>query len=282
MNDPYEQVSEPSITSGESDAMEPLNPAPPCVPRGGTALMAMLAFFGVQLTGFFLVGLIAGVYAAATGISGDDPEALREFITPIILYSMLPVFLISGLPVMSIARARAADVLNDGSSTGVGWRGASLPACLLSLLLGAAFAFGCLFLYGTVFKQVKADGGSPIAQMATTGVLAQVLLAIMVVVVAPLIEESLFRGVMLAGFTRSFGLPAAIIFCTTLFVAAHARELMRYPPATIGIGGLALLAIWLRLWTKSLVPAMAVHAGYNGLLVLLMVVAPLLEQLQQQ
>ena len=278
MYDPYEQGPPPLMPVDEADPLETISAPPERAPRAGTALLIMLAFFGTQLAGFLLVGLVAGVYAGLTGVDGANPEALRKVVEPFIIYSMLPVFLISGLPVMAITRARAADVLNDGSPTGVGWQGSTPPAILFSLLLGAAFAFGCLFLYGTVFTEIKPDAGSPIAQMASTGPLAQLLLAVMVVVVAPLLEEVLFRGVMLAGFTRSFGLPVAVILCTSLFVAAHTPELMRYPPGTIGIGGLAFLAIWLRLKTKSVFPAMAVHAGYNGLLVALMALAPLLQQ----
>lgn len=277
MNDRYGYDFHPSTPAEGTDSLEPDNAVPARVPRAGTALMVLLAFFGTQLAAFFLVGLIAGVYAGLTGVDANDPVAIRKAIEPFILYSMLPVFLLSGLPVMSITRSRAADVIHDGSPTGVGWRASTTAALLGSLFVGALFAFACLFLYGTVFKEMKPDGGSPIAQMANTGALARILLGIMIVLVAPLIEEVVFRGVMLAGFARSFGLPVAIVLCSALFVAAHMPELIRYPPGTIGIGGLALLAMWLRLQTKSVFPAMAVHAGYNGFLMSLMFLAPLLQ-----
>ena len=278
MNDQYEQVPDISIPSDELESIEPLVQAPQRVPSARTALIAMLAFFGTQMVCFFFVGLAAGVYAASSGVPAEDVEALQEVIAPFILYSMLPVFVLSGLPVLTIIRRKAADVLDDGSPAGVGWRGSTAPAILGGLLLGVLFAFTCLLLYGTVFKQVDPDGEGAIAQMANTGLIAQLLLAVMVILAAPLIEESLFRGVMLAGFTRSFGLPTAVILTSILFTAAHLPELLRYPPATIGIGGLALLAAWLRIKTKSLFPAMAVHAGYNGLLVALLTLAPLLQK----
>jgi len=249
--------------------------APPTrVPSARTAFSAMIAFFLTQMAGFFLVGLAAGIYAASTGVPDGDVEALETVIGPFILYSMLPVFLISGLPVLTITRARAADVLNDGSPQGVGWRNSTAPAILAGLFIGAVFAFSCLLLYSTIFKQIEPGEGGAIAQLANTGPVAQISLALMVVLVAPVVEEGLFRGVMLAGFTRSFGLTAAVFLTSGLFTAAHLPELLRYPPATLGIGGLALLATWLRIQTESLFPAMAVHAGYNGLLVALMLLAP--------
>ncbi len=280
MNDQYQPYQAPLTADSElsADGVDLLDGPPSRVPRAGTAMLVFLAFFGTQLAGFLLVGVIAGVYAGVSGVDGTDPEALRMAIEPFILYSMLPVFLISGLPVMAITRSKAADAIHDGSSTGVGWLPAPPLALLGSLVLGALFAFGCLCLYGTVFTDIKPDAGSPIAQMASIGPLARLLLGLMVVLVAPLLEEVIFRGVMLAGFARSFGLPAAIFICSGLFVAVHAPELMRYPPGTIGIAGLALLAMWLRLKTKSVFPAMAVHAGYNGLLVALMFLAPLLQK----
>jgi len=262
---------------GQGDELadqEPVHAPQPKLPRAGTALLVFLAFFGTQFLGFLLVGFVAGLYA---GVSGIPKEETRQWLGPIILYSMLPVFLVSGLPVMAITRSKAADAIRDGSPSGVGWLPSTPLTLLGALLLGALFAFGCLFLYGTVFTDVRPDAGSSIAEMANTGTLARLLLGVMVIVVAPLIEETIFRGVMLAGLTRSFGLPLSIFICTSLFVAGHIAELMRYPPGTIGIAGLALLAMWLRLKTKSVFPAMALHAGYNGLLVTLMFLAPLLQ-----
>jgi len=117
--------------------------------------------------------------------------------------------------------------------------------------------------------------------MLTSGGLATVIVGIAAVLCAPLIEEFLFRGVMLAGFTRSFGLPAAVVLSTGLFVAVHIPELMHYWPGTIGVGGMAVVAVAVRIQFKSLGPAIAVHLGYNGALIALLTLSFLPENLLQ-
>ncbi|MFP6669988.1 MAG: hypothetical protein VB857_01130, partial [Pirellulaceae bacterium] len=161
-----------------ADYLEPVTTAKPRLPRAGTALLVFLAFFATQLLGFLVVGIIAGVYAGLSGVDVKDAEAIRKTIEPFILYSILPVFIISGLPVLGLTRFLAADAIRDGSSTGVGWLKSTPLVLFGGLLLGAFFAFGCLFLYGTLFSDMKPDAGSPISQMASTGTLARVLLGV--------------------------------------------------------------------------------------------------------
>lgn len=93
---------------------------------------------------------------------------------------------------------------------------------------------------------------------------------------SPLVEEFLFRDVMLAGFTRTFGFPIAAFFCTSLFVLVHIDAIMRYTPGVIPLTGLALGAIWVRVKFKSVWPAIAAHFGYNGMAVLLPLILKLI------
>ena len=116
----------------------------------------------------------------------------------------------------------------------------------------------------------------PLAEMASQGGVMRLLFAMLAVICAPLVEEFLFRGVMLAGFTRSWGLPVAVVLCSTIFVALHITELLRFWPATFGLAGIAALTMLLRIGTRSLGPAVAAHMGYNGLLVMYVYLGPLL------
>jgi uncharacterized protein len=83
-----------------------------------------------------------------------------------------------------------------------------------------------------------------------------------------LIEGTMFRGVMMAGFKRSFGATVPALVCTSLFVLCHLGELIRFWPEVFVLTTVGILATWLRLKTRSIFPAIALRASYNGVVVL--------------
>jgi membrane protease YdiL (CAAX protease family) len=91
---------------------------------------------------------------------------------------------------------------------------------------------------------------------------------LVVVVLGPVTEEMLFRGILFGGFQKSFGRIAAIILTTVLFIAIHLPGLTYYAPTILAIGALAGAALWLRLRFGAIGPAIAVHASYNLMVVL--------------
>ena len=75
-------------------------------------------------------------------------------------------------------------------------------------------------------------------------------------------EELFFRGAILSGLRRDLGAVRCIAWQALLFGAAHG-SIYRFVPTAIL--GMVLTAVVLR--TKSLVPAILLHATYNGLLI---------------
>jgi membrane protease YdiL (CAAX protease family) len=89
-------------------------------------------------------------------------------------------------------------------------------------------------------------------------------------VVAPPVEEFVFRGVLFAGFRRSWKTGAAGALVTLLFIAAHFTEVAGYGPAVIAVALVGAATLVARIATDSLAPAIALHASYNlGLVVAL-------------
>ena len=86
------------------------------------------------------------------------------------------------------------------------------------------------------------------------------------VLIAPPIEELLFRGLMLRGLMASWGVTAAGVVVTTLFFVLHLFEAVRYWPAMVAILTLSVATLGVRLRTGSVVAATAVHAAYNAAL----------------
>jgi len=246
------------------------------LPGAKDACLILFAYLATQLACGFLVGIVASLVAVATGVTPGETEEFKQITSQVLQYSLVPIMIISGFVVLSMARSMAADAMTDGSPLGIGWCRCSSFSLLIGALLGAMVSGSFLLLLSILFSGGQPVSEGPLAEMASQGGITRLLFAILAVICAPLVEEFLFRGVMLAGLTRSWGLPVAVALCSTIFVALHIRELLRFWPATFGLAGIAALTMWLRIGTRSLGPAVAAHMGYNGLLVMYVYLGPLL------
>lgn len=81
---------------------------------------------------------------------------------------------------------------------------------------------------------------------------------VMVALMAPVLEEMLFRGVILRSLLRSHSRGVAIVHSAGLFGLAH-FNLYQF----VGAMSLGLLAGWLYERTRSLWPCIALHGGFN-------------------
>ncbi len=133
-----------------------------------------------------------------------------------------------------------------------------------AVLLAPALAKGAELLFALQQRLLPLPSGydaeSLFAEIHSLPTFALLLL----VAVSPAIcEELLFRGALLSGLRRDLGAAKSIWISAILFGLVHA-SIYRLAPTTI-LG--ALLAA-LTLSTRSLWPAMALHAAYNAVLVL--------------
>ena len=78
-------------------------------------------------------------------------------------------------------------------------------------------------------------------------------------VAAPVLEEMLFRGVILRGFLRQYSRTFAILWSSALFGLAHLNLYQMMTALAIGI-----VAGWLYERCRSLWPCILLHAAYNG------------------
>lgn len=84
-----------------------------------------------------------------------------------------------------------------------------------------------------------------------------------VVIIAPIVEELIFRGVVLHGLMRNYSVPTAVFFSGLLFALFHLNPWQF--PATFVLG---LILGWVMIRTKNIGLAIIGH-GINNLLVLL-------------
>jgi len=88
-------------------------------------------------------------------------------------------------------------------------------------------------------------------------------LGIVAVTVGPMIEELLFRGVLLSTLMHRFSTRWSVVICSTLFGVVHLGGLDFQWYAIPNLILLAAVLCWLRLKSASLWPAVIAHGVYN-------------------
>ena len=91
-------------------------------------------------------------------------------------------------------------------------------------------------------------------------------LMLMSVLLAPVFEETIFRGYLYPVVARSFGVGAGIMATGTLFGLLHAEQLWG---GWVQIGLLVVVGIfftWVRAITKTVVASYLLHLSYNSFL----------------
>lgn len=92
---------------------------------------------------------------------------------------------------------------------------------------------------------------------------AAYLLAGFGIVIAPLVEEILFRGFVFVAVERAAGIRHAVWVTAVLFAFVHVPQLMGGIPQMVAILGVGLVLGWVRGATRSLAASYFVHLSYN-------------------
>ena len=172
----------------------------------------------------------------------------------------------------------------------IGWRCESLPREVFSGIWGYVSALpviaGFLFLYLLVYLAgaVVLGGGAepglferpegpshPINDLAKNADWSELsMLFILAVVMAPIVEETFFRGVLyrhlreVSNRWHRWGSALVSALVTGfVFAAIHPQGVLLIPP----LGMLGMIFAFLREWRGSIVASMTAHAMHNGILV---------------
>lgn len=107
-------------------------------------------------------------------------------------------------------------------------------------------------------------------QVSSASVLALVLAGVSAILLAPLIEELVFRSLLFQSIRRKLGLWAAMVIQALVFAYIH-LEVVGSPPAVVGLVALALWLAGSFHRTGSLVVPVVAHATYNALVLTIQV-----------
>jgi len=141
-------------------------------------------------------------------------------------------------------------------------------------LMGLCAALGALSLGAFFLPTVWFDGllsltgyeGSGIEFSGTADI---ILGGVIVVLVAPVVEEFIFRGALLSGLSRSHGVPKAVLLTSFAFMLSHMN-----PSQTLYQFLLAVVCGFAVVYTGTLLAGVVIHAASN-LCALLLELTPL-------
>ena len=234
---------------------------PEAPPLQGPALtlidMALLVAGGFVVVSSIAVPLIAQPLLLAL------PEALtsprREGVSVVFTYALM------ALPSMLILRRQLTALRRDDRPVDgwLQWRIQPVVSAIRQALSGWLMITPVVMLAGWLLVKVFGDpgGSNPLLELVllSRDPLALILLSLTAVVLAPLFEEVIFRGVLLPVLARRVGFTAGALLNGLLFAMAHISIGELIPLTVLGTG-LALV----RLRSGRLLPCVLMHAVWNA------------------
>jgi membrane protease YdiL (CAAX protease family) len=245
-------------------------PAAPPPPRFGAGMsIATLALVIFAQVAFGVIVAIGAVIVSIAGHGVNDPRAMTAALNDLGPMVLLGSAVVAAAATLFAARAWAWHLVKDRTAGGIGMVAATTRQILVAVLTGVALGGAYLAVARYLLPPHIGTPLGPVMQIAAGGMAGRISFAIAALLVAPPIEELLFRGLLLKGFAASWGLAASGVVVSIVFVLLHIPEAIHYWPALIAIGGLAAATLTTRLVTGSVFAAMALHAAYNAVMVML-------------
>jgi hypothetical protein len=133
-----------------------------------------------------------------------------------------------------------------------------------------------LLLFGIGLVLIVLFGGqeTDIERMIQSSRATAVVLAFLAFATAPLVEETVYRGVLYPALQRAIGMPGAVILVSALFAAGH---VFQYWPNVGVISAIVLLSVSLtvvRARTGRLLPCFVIHLIFNSIQSIEILLAP--------
>ncbi len=211
---------------------------------------------------YFFAQLVCVVLFEAIG--GVSLRPLAEFLSPIIGCAVM---------VSMVFRLIPEDIKRN-DSTGAAWTLGNWVNLLKGLGIGCVVGVGT-YLWDRMSPSHSISNLSPrhlvepVNQMVVTPGGQQILAIVLLVLLAPVLEEMMFRGILYGGYRKSFGPWWALLITTGLFVAIHFPYYIYVPYRIVPYIVASLALLWCRLHWKAIGPAIAAHSGINLVVVVI-------------
>lgn len=246
----------------------PATPALTRAPGVWAALGWITLYFALQVVGSSLLTLglaIATGYLHSWRALLHADDVFGATLAQPGVQSVVAILTLAGaaLPILLLTWRRWPALWSLGRPPGFGFVAPTAARFLwLAIVVGVAAT-----IFGGWLTQWLAHGQSVTQNIQQLGEKTplgwRIPLALMAVSVAPLVEELLFRGVLLSALLQRWGSGAAILLSSLLFALLHVPGLNWQLIALPDLLLLALALAWLRLRSGSIWPGVLAHGTYN-------------------
>lgn len=236
-------------------------PAPPPPPRETFRAPQAIGFIAIIYFTQFVMGVMIALGALIVAPHGKEMATIMR----IMPQTLVGTALIAAVMTFALAHAWAPEWLRDRSLAGFGPIKPPLPDIAMAILWGVALGLAFALLTHYVKPDPSFKRG-PLSQLARNGGSGRAAWALAALLLAPLVEEVQFRGLLFKGLRVSWGLIPSAICVTLLFTAIHFTENFGYWPAMTAILVLAVAALLTRL-RSGVVASAALHTAYNLVIV---------------
>jgi membrane protease YdiL (CAAX protease family) len=247
---------------------------PPLMWQSHAHAPGLWASAGLITTYFVLQIAVSTLFALALGVTAVfshagqslDQAIAATFAQPAMQALLVVLSLAIAAPLtLWLARRKWPQLWSMAQPPGFGFtRPRHLQFLALAVVAGLAAP-----LLGTLLTQLLAHGHTvtqDIQQLGNSTPLGLRLpLVLMVVIVGPLVEELLFRGVLLSALLQRWRTGWAVLISSLAFALVHLPGLQYQWYALPELALLALVLAWLRLRSGSIWPGVVAH-GVNNVL----------------
>jgi membrane protease YdiL (CAAX protease family) len=266
---PLAQSLQPLPTSGPLGNIPPPTDLPEdlCVPWGWTDLVLLLI---LAIAGFILMSLVVTL---GLTISGVNVQRIQKSPNDINLLSIfIQVFLDLGLLAYLAAQMRLR--FRSPFWHTIGWRkldtGRIPPLAAYFGLILSGFFLSLIVSMGSALFPPKTN--LPIEALFQDRY-TTVLFMLIAVLLAPLVEETIFRGYIYPVVARTFGKSWGIIATGTLFGLLHAAQLWGGWSQIALLVFVGVVLTFARATSRTVLASFVIHTSYNSIQVIGLLIA---------
>lgn len=226
--------------------------------NAASATAILLAYLATE---FLCVG-VAMAYAIIRSHGTHNPDLIFRTLDKLMPAVRLAIPVLGCAAILLTSSALVPSHLKNTSANGAAWVRGSWTAIAQGFVIGLFIEVCTYVLSGMLRTHAQGREISSLLRMAMTPGVPRLFSALTSLLAAPLTEELLFRGALYGGYRKSFGPIWAAVLTTSLFLLLHLP--IHRVPILLGITALAAAALWCRLRTAAIGPAIALHAGFNS------------------
>jgi CAAX protease family protein len=132
------------------------------------------------------------------------------------------------------------------------------------LVFSACVIVGLLIVSQLLSRVLPQSEDNAFAELLKSSRGVRIAIAALATFTAPLVEETVYRGLLFSALRRHLGLIATVLIVTVMFTGVH---VLQYWGAWVSVAGLTLLSLALtiiRARTKSILPCVLIHTLNNA------------------